>query len=125
MPGAYIPKSTRIAIGANKAEFEVEYSSPETPGSEIVIVEGIKVLLGKHTKKVLAMYFQYPACDRILTQLTEAADAIKRQQVSVPQDSIKRNYQMVSEILTYLREYVQKDWENMSKRLSRPTLESV
>jgi hypothetical protein len=119
MPGAYIPKSARIVLGANRANLEVEYSSPETSGAELVILEGVKVLLGKYTKKVLAMYFQYADCDRILNQLTEAAEAIKRQQISVPQDSIKRNYEMVAEVLTHLREYIQKDWDNMSKRLSR------
>jgi hypothetical protein len=119
MPGAYIPKSAKIELGPAKANFEVEYSSPETHGSEFVIVEGVRVLLGKHTKKVLAMYFQYSHCDSVLTQLTEAADAIKRRQISVPQDSIKRNYEMVSEILAHLREYIQKDWDNFSKRLSQ------
>ena len=120
MPGAYTPKSATIQLGANKADFKIEYNAPETPGSEIVIVEGIKVLLGKHTKKVLAMYFQYPACDRIPGQITAAAEAIKGQQSLVPQDSIKRNYQMVAEILTHLRQCIEKDWDNVTKRLSQP-----
>jgi hypothetical protein len=117
IPGAYTPKSASIKLEQVKAHFTIDYGVSEPHGSSLAL-SNIKILFGKHTKKVLEVSFEYSCLDQVLPLMQRAAAAILDRQKSVSQDSIKRNYQMASESLTHLRTYIEKDLPNLLHRLS-------
>ncbi len=125
MPAAYAPKSATLNIKPTQADFEIEYSVPEIPAAGVPVATGIAIVFGKSTKKVLAASFEYPSLDELLSQLSVAGHALRARQNLVPQDSIKRNYQMVADGIDLLRNRVEADLETLKTTLDRdvPTVD--
>jgi hypothetical protein len=119
MPGAYAPKSVTIHIKTDEARFEIEYSVKETPGYNVQIAEGVRGVYGKFTKKVLGLTFEYPTLDILIDQMAEAAKIIRSQQKNIPQDSIKRNYQIATDLLLFVQEHVKKDLNMLKDTLNK------
>jgi hypothetical protein len=119
MPGAYTPQNATMRIGLDDATFDIDYSVKES-GYSVDLVEGIKVVLGKSTKKVLSLSFVYPTLEQLLEQMSIASKTIRARQKDVPQDSIKRNYQITAELLLLVQDYVAKDLETLRYNLTYP-----
>lgn len=109
MPAAYTPKTATIHIQHTTADLDFEYSVTETPSGGSVIKAGVTLFFGKSTRKVVGASFEYPTLDELLNQLSLAAMSLRTQQNLVPQDSIKRNYQIAAEGLIALRNYIESD----------------
>lgn len=119
MPAAYAPRTATVAITNTSATLEIEYSVKETPGTDVPITSGVSVVFGRSTKKVLSACFEYTTLDGLLDQLNKLSASLRVRQNSVPQDSIKRNYQMVAEGLGLLTKHIEADLDMLNDTLNK------
>lgn len=124
MPGAYAPKTATIFIERNKARLEIDYSVRENAGGDVQIAAGLKIGFGKFTRKVLSASFEYPELEVLLAQILMVSASLRVQQNLVPQDSIKRNYQMVAEGLNLMRTRIEEDLHMLKVTLDQTVPDS-
>ncbi len=95
-------------------ESALEYSVKETPLSDHVhAFPGIEIVFGKYTRKVLRVTFEYNNLDLLIEQMSGAAKALRGQKRFVPQDSIKKNYQLTADVLLFVKNRVKEDLEEI------------
>lgn len=120
VPRAYAPTAGTIAIHRNFAEFTLEYSVKEAPSRQSVqIGDGVIAMFGKFTRKLVLITFSYSDVDALDSKIGVAIRGLKRQKQVVPQDSIKRNYDMAASALNYLADAISKDMPAIKEHLAQ------
>jgi hypothetical protein len=120
IPNAFTPKTGVVEITKETARFTFEYTVTEDPmRSTVELRPSVQAILGKYTKKVLEIVVEYGSLDALYEQIGLAAKAVKSSKAKIPQDSIRRNYDMVILILMELRLIILKDMDAIRETLAK------
>lgn len=116
IPNAFTPKSGSVEITKHNARFTFEYTVSEDPiRNAVELRPSISAILGRYTKKVLEISLKYESVDELYEQISLAAKAVKSSKAKIPQDSIRRNYDMIISVLLELRKVILSDMDAIKK----------
>jgi hypothetical protein len=120
VPSAFAPNSGEAAVTHHYAEFTFEYTVKEVPERRPVqLGDSIVATFGKFTRKLLMVNIGYANLDELDAKVRGAILALKGQKRLVPQDSIRRNYDMTATILNYLADVLLAELPKIKEELSR------
>lgn len=124
VPRAFTPASGSVSVLASVADFTFEYSVNEIPNKTPVLLgAGVSATFGKFTRKLLHLSLNYDSLDEIEGKIVLALKGLRRQKQEVPHDSIKRNYDLASEILEFLARVISKNLPNIKQQILNNTPE--
>jgi hypothetical protein len=123
IPNAFTPKNGVVEITKQTARFTFEYTVTEDPMRNAVELRpSTQAILGKYTKKVLEIVIEYGSLDTLYEQIGLTAKAVKSSKAKIPQDSIRRNYDMIIAVLMELRVIILKDMDAIRESVAKETI---
>ena len=95
VPSVFVPHTITSTVETNEARILFEYSIDEKPSNETIeFSPEVKILVGRYTKKIVAVELKYENITTIASLFENAAKAIKNEKKKIQLDSLRRNYAM-------------------------------
>jgi len=107
IPDEFVPHT--VVLSRPKFEefvFDFEYSINETIGRTLKWNDGTKFELGKYSGKVLKIVIQCDGSQKLFSKMVDASHKLKELVESLPQESFKRNHELVNQAFRTIGEEI-------------------